>query len=131
MATARKKEGTKTVADVLGACVRGRRGDLGLSQVELAGLMSERRGHRWTHGTVSRIETGQAEPTLSELVSLMLTLRSSFAELVDTVRAGNEPVDLGLGHPVEAEDARAYLTGDYEAWRRGPDDTWIPIRKGE
>ena len=40
-------------------------------------------GHGWTHGTVSRIENRRAEPTLSELVSLIIILGSTFEELLD------------------------------------------------
>jgi transcriptional regulator with XRE-family HTH domain len=101
------------LADVLGARVRGRRGDLRLSQGELARLVNGSGfGHTWTHGTVSRIESGQAEPSLSELVALMFSLECSFEELTDPVIAGGEPVDLGFNEPTDAEYARDLLSGE-------------------
>lgn len=115
-----KEEGApRVLADVLGARVRGRRGDLGLSQVELARLVNgfgpiewEGLGLTWTHATVSRIETGQVEPDLTELVALMFSLGSSFEELTDPVLAGRgEPVDLGFNEPTDAEYARDLLSG--------------------
>jgi transcriptional regulator with XRE-family HTH domain len=108
----RRKEGVRTMPDVLGARVRARRGDLGLNQGELAHLMREQFGHRWSPGTVSRLEAGQVEPTLSELVSLTLCLYVTFDELTDPVVAGGKPVDIGLGIEMEAEEARKFLRRD-------------------
>jgi transcriptional regulator with XRE-family HTH domain len=117
---AEKKEGARSLADVLGARVRGRRGDLdGISQAELARLVNgfgpiregkPARTFGWTHATVSRIENGEAEPDLSELVALMFATGSRFEELLDPVVAGRgEPVDVGFNEPVSAEYARELL----------------------
>jgi len=103
--------GIQVLTDVLGRRVRARRSDLGYSQVELAGYMAQR-GHGWVHGTVSRIEKGDVEPTLSELVSLMFVLGSNFGELLDPVLTGGNPVDLGLNEPADAEYARQLLSGE-------------------
>lgn len=101
----------QVLTDVFGKRVRARRaGDLGLSQTDLARLMSER-GHGWSHTSVSRIETGRAEPTLSEVISLMLVLGSSFEELTDPVLTGGGPVDIGLGEPRDAEYVRELMAG--------------------
>jgi transcriptional regulator with XRE-family HTH domain len=107
---AEKKEGVRSLAEVLGARVRGRRGDLGISQAELAHLVNGF-GHTWAHATISRVEQGQAEPDLSELVALMFALGSRFEELLDPVVAGRgEPVDVGFNEPVDAEYARELLS---------------------
>ena len=121
-------EGLRTVPDVLGARVRARRGDLGLNQGELAQVMREQFGHRWSPGTVSRLEAGQVEPTLSELVSLTLCLYVTFDELTDPVVAGGKPVDIGLGIEMEAEEARKFLRGELRVWGAAiPPDRRSPI----
>jgi transcriptional regulator with XRE-family HTH domain len=127
VATRRKEEGVRVLADVLGARVRARRGDLGISQAKLAELMRRARGHRWTHGTVSRIETGEAEPTLSELVSLMLLLESNFESLTDPVIAGNQPVDLGFSEVLDAEFVRSLLAGE-ERFFYSESRGWVHVR---
>jgi transcriptional regulator with XRE-family HTH domain len=92
-----------------------------MSQAELARLVNgfgpiregkPARTFGWTHATVSRIENGEAEPDLSELVALMFATGSSFEELTDPVVAGRgEPVDLGFNEPRTAEAARDLLSG--------------------
>jgi transcriptional regulator with XRE-family HTH domain len=113
MASQVKRRGEyRTPADILGARVRARRADLGnRTQAELAEAMSAL-GHGWTHGTVSRIENGKAEPTLSELVGLMLTLGSTFEDLLDPVTTGGDPVDVGLANPLEASFLHDFLSGE-------------------
>jgi transcriptional regulator with XRE-family HTH domain len=101
----------QSLTDVLGKRVRARRADLGYSQGDLAEYM-KKRGHRWTHGTVSRIETGQAEPTLSELLSLSFGLQASIPELLDPVLTGGGPVDIGVGDPKVADYVRLLLAGE-------------------
>jgi transcriptional regulator with XRE-family HTH domain len=107
----------QVLTGVFGKRVRARRADLGYSQTDLAGRMTER-GHGWRHGTVSRIENGQAEPSLSELVSLIVLLQASFEELTDPVLTGNGPVDIGFKEPWPADRVRRLLAGqrgDFDA----------------
>lgn len=112
MASQVKRKGEYRVpADILGARVRARRADLGRKQAELAEAMRQR-GHGWTHGTVSRIESGQAEPSLSELVSLIIILGSTFEELLDAATTGGDPVDVGFPEPWDAGQLLDLFSGE-------------------
>ena len=59
--------------------VRGRRAEMCLSQIDLAAAVN---GVRWTHSTVSLIESEQREVRLSEIESLAAALGFDVAELL-------------------------------------------------
>jgi transcriptional regulator with XRE-family HTH domain len=101
------------VAHVLGRRVRARCADLGYSQGDLASLMRKDRGHPWNAGTVSRVQSGVVEPSLSELVSLMFVLGSSFEELTDPTVTSLDRIDVGLSEPQPAEYVRGLLSGEH------------------
>ena len=73
------------IAKQLGACIRSLRLDTGLSQVEFG----ERCGFYQTY--LSRIENGQANPTINALEVIANTLGMSVFELFDRVREQMPP----------------------------------------
>jgi transcriptional regulator with XRE-family HTH domain len=68
------------IAKQLGACIRALRLDTGLSQVEFG----ERCGFYQTY--LSRIENGQANPTINALEVIANALGMTVFELLDKVR---------------------------------------------
>ena len=68
------------IAKQLGACIRALRLDTGLSQVEFG----ERCGFYQTY--LSRVENGQANPTINALEVIANTLGLTVFELFDRVR---------------------------------------------
>ncbi|WP_240531335.1 helix-turn-helix domain-containing protein [Variovorax boronicumulans] len=71
----------KSLTQKFGECVREMRLELGLSQVEFG----ERCGFYQTY--LSRIENGQANPTLNAVEVIAIALGVSVFELFDRIRA--------------------------------------------
>lgn len=68
------------IAKQLGACIRALRQDIGLSQVEFG----EKCGFYQTY--LSRVENGQANPTINALEVIANSLGMTVFELFDRVR---------------------------------------------
>lgn len=71
-----------------GQRIRGRRTERGMTQTDLAEVMVKR-GHRWSHSKVSRLETGEkSHITAAELADLVevLDCRGEISALLDLAR---------------------------------------------
>lgn len=69
----------QTLGELVGSCIRRRRQELGLTQVEFA----ERAGFYQTY--LSRLERGKANPTLNALDVVSAALGTTIFELFDEV----------------------------------------------
>lgn len=121
------------MSDVLADNVRAYRLLHRMEQAEVAETM-RRFGHRWVKQTVSEVERGRRNVTVDELLSLTLTLATTFQRLLDPTGpdgSATYKLDYGPG-TLDTVMALAWVSGDFRLELVGQDDgTWIVRRKDE
>ncbi|HVE91932.1 MAG TPA: helix-turn-helix transcriptional regulator [Actinomycetota bacterium] len=101
--------GSRFLSQVLAENIKAWRGWNHLSQGELADRMNTL-GHRWSHATVSAVETWQRTVSVDELWGLAAVLGVAVPDLLDPANRAEE-VDFGGIIPVPARVASWWMRG--------------------
>lgn len=129
-------DGTDPLSALVGANCRERRQALGISQSQLAWALSSRGSARWTAATVSGLETGRRNLTLSELADLLSVLQLSLA---DALQPPPEESDGYLLYRIELLTQQTWQGDAYapaemdprqERERRLQENVWKAIKGG-
>lgn len=129
-------ESTDPLSALVGANVRARREELGISQSQLASAISGRGAARWTSATVSSLETGRRNLMLSELADLLDVLQLS---LTQALLPQPDETDAYLRYRVQLLSQPSWHGGTYgppeidprdARERRLQESVWKAIRGG-
>jgi transcriptional regulator with XRE-family HTH domain len=127
------KPGARFMSDVLADNLRAYRLLNRMEQAEVAEMMT-RLGHPWTQATVSQVERGRRNVTVDELLSLTLTLATTFQRLLDPTGpdgSATYKLDYGPG-TLDTVMALAWVSGDFRLEViQQEDDSWVVRRKDE
>jgi transcriptional regulator with XRE-family HTH domain len=121
-----EKRAERSLAEVVGANLRGRRAGLGLTQPDLAEWMKQLGHPKWSAPTVSRVEDGKRGLSVDELVTLSLVLGATLQEMLDPVAYDEEtPVRVAGTKPANPWALRNLIQGETRVRVRQERDRFV------